>query len=359
MQNKIDPEKIERIVKRLRKKYEISSEEISGELGKMKELISTGQTSVEIQSPTNLKTSSDKRVQSLAKTYLSFRPILEPLAKMFAKTQVVKELSYYLYSSNMPFSTAQYLVLSLTSSFLIYLFLLSLALTTSFFTPFNTTVKIISVTLIPFGLAALFFSVILLWPKRIAIQRGKDITAELPFALRHLAAEISSGISLYRTIQAIASLDYGPLSEEFARTVREIEEGLDTTEALKNLAYRTQSEPLKKAALHIVRAIKVGGKLSSVINDIAEDTSFEIRLQIKEFGAKMNLFGVLFIFSVIVFPVMIAILGAIRNSALSSVATIFSAIPITIPMMFIFYVVVMPFILLSLVIYMRSIQPRF
>ena len=82
-------------------------------------------------------------------------------------------------------------------------------------------------------------------------------------------------------------------------------------------------------------------------------------MQIREFAAKMNLFGVIFIFAIIVFPVMIAILGAIRNSALSSMATVFQAIPITIPFMLIFYIVVLPFLLISLIIYIRTIQPRF
>ncbi len=359
MQNKIDPEKIDKIVKRLQKKYEISPEEVSGELKKMKELVSTGQTKVELQTPSSFKTASDPRLRTIAKTYFSFHLLLEPITKILAKTPVVRELSFYLYSSNMPFSTAQYLVLSVTSAFIIYAITLFILITTSFFSSFDLTVKLIAIFLVPFGLATLFFAILLLVPKRAAMKRGKEITAELPFALRHIATEISSGIGLYRTIQAIAALDYGPLSEEMARAVREIEEGLDTTEALKNLAYRTQSQPLKKACLHIVRAMRIGGTLSAVINDIAEDTSFEIQMQIREFAAKMNLFGVIFIFAIIVFPVMIAILGAIRNSALSSMATIFQAIPITIPFMFIFYIIILPFILVSLIVYIRSIQPRF
>ena len=57
-----------------------------------------------------------------------------------------------------------------------------------------------------------------------------------------MATELRAGQS-YKTIQAVTAANYGVLSEEFV-SITEIE-GTETSDALKHLALRTQSKPLK------------------------------------------------------------------------------------------------------------------
>ncbi|PIN85023.1 MAG: type II secretion protein F, partial [Candidatus Diapherotrites archaeon CG11_big_fil_rev_8_21_14_0_20_37_9] len=180
-----------------------------------------------------------------------------------------------------------------------------------------------------------------------------QVSAELPFALRHMATELKAGIGLYKTIQTIASSDYGVLSEEFSRAISEIEEGTDTKDALRHFALRTQSKALRSALFHIIRAMKTGGNLSEIMNTIAEDVSFDARNKIRDFAEKMNFFGVIYIFIAIVAPVFITIFGAVTNAPIS-VAT-FAIAPLAIAGILI---PGMAMVLGFLIFYLKSIQPR-
>jgi flagellar protein FlaJ len=222
--------------------------------------------------------------------------------------------------------------------------------------PTVTTVLVTAlVSIIVFAAAVIAMFMV---PKQRAVARGNAVSLELPFALRHMSTEIRAGIGLFRTIQAIASSDYGELSEEFARVITEVEEGVDTQEALKHLALRTQSKALRSALIHIVRALKTGGNLSESMNQIAEDVSFELRISVGEFGQKMNFFGVVFIFAAIVLPVMIAILGSIRNSPIKAYMPSFEMLPLTLPIMAVIYLFIMPFILGIFLLYIKNSQPK-
>jgi len=160
---------------------------------------------------------------------------------------------------------------------------------------------------------------------------------------------------LYKTLQTIAQADYGVLSEEFARTIAEIEEGTDTRDALRHFASRTQSKAMRNALLHIIRALKTGGNLSDIMNRIAEDVSFELRMRMRDFAEKMNFLGVIFIFSGIVLPVFVAILGAIANAPLGFIS---QAIPLSVPLLMMFYLLFMPAVLILLMYYLYIAQPK-
>jgi flagellar protein FlaJ len=196
-------------------------------------------------------------------------------------------------------------------------------------------------------------------PKQKANSRGSACSIELPFALRHMATELKAGIGLYKAIQAIASADYGILSEEFARTINEIEEGTDTSVALKHMALRTQSRPLKTTLTHIIRAMRIGGNLSNIMNEIADEVSDDMKNRINSFAQQMNFFAVIFIFIGIVLPVAIMILGAIRNSPLgASGESLFKAVPLTPEVMLLFYLVVMPMLFVAMNAMVYFAQPK-
>ena len=73
------------------------------------------------------------------------------------------------------------------------------------------------------------------------LQKGKksnEASRELPYALRQMATELRAGIGLHESMKSVALSGYGPLSEEFARTLEEIRYG-ETTENAFNGYERT------------------------------------------------------------------------------------------------------------------------
>lgn len=144
-----------------------------------------------------------------------------------------------------------------------------------------------------------------------ANARARRIDRALPFALRQIATQVKAGVSFHKSIVSVANANYGVLSQEFNKLISDLERGLSTEEALTRLSNRTRSKNLKTAITQIIRAVKAGGNLSQVISDIAQDVSFETRMNIRDFTEKLNFINILFIMVAVVAPVATTIMSAI------------------------------------------------
>src|SRR3989344_1903567 len=337
----------------MKKKYReegVEMEQVGGKLGELRGIIAEGeQAKVNIQRVEDLNEFQNPMVKQLGKIYLLFRLPLEPISNLLKKFPVASDIRYYLYSANMKYSLNQWLAISLAAAFLSGLFVFAVLAAVTYLLKINLAFSIV------LGGASGFFALVimLLIPRSYAQRRGDAISVELPFALRHMATELKAGIGLYKTIQTIATSDYGPLSEEFSRTINEIEEGTDTKDALRHFALRTQSKALRSALFHIIRAMKTGGNLSEIMNTIAEDVTFDMHVRIRDFAEKMNFFGVIYIFIAIVMPVFIGIIGSITNAPISVGSVALAPLAIVG-----IYLLGMPLILGFLVMYIKMIQPR-
>jgi pilus assembly protein TadC len=359
---KIDEDEVSRIVETMKRKYReegIVVEDVDSSLKEIRGIIADNSYSkIDLENEEDLELFGSDLSKKMGNVYLKFKKILKPIQKMLKDFPLNEEIGYYLYSANMRYSANQYLALASAGGFVIALttiiivFFIGLLLQDLLFT------AIVPITI---GIFAWIIStiIILTIPKQRAIARGAKISSELPFALRHMATELKAGIGLYKTIQAIAINDYGILSEEFSKTINEIEEGADTTTALKHTSLRTQSMPLRKAINHILRAMRIGGNLSETMNDIASDVSDEMKNKIGIFAQKMNFFSVIFIFLGIVLPVAIMILGAIRNSPLASTGEdLFKNIPLTPQVLFLIYIIGMPILFGMMIFMVYNAQPK-
>jgi len=362
----IDREEVEKIIDTMKKKYReegMEFGEVSGGLKELRGIIAEDTYAKEdIESKEDLDSFPSTLAQKLGNFYLNLKNILKPLQEFLKKMPLSDEVGYYLYSANMPYSANQYLALTSAAGLIAALIGLIAGLFIGALLA-ATTGNLFFITILPIAfliILGLVTTIVVLYiPKQIAVSRGNACSVELPFALRHMATELRAGIGLFKTIQAVTAADYGVLSEEFARTITEIEEGTDTGVALKHLALRTQSKPLRSAINHMLRAIRVGGNLSNIMNEIAEDVSEELKNRINSFSQKMNFFSVIFIFICIVLPVAIMILGAIRNSPIgSATGELFKSVPLTMTVMLLFFVVLMPIIFVVLNVLVYIMQPK-
>ncbi|MCX6799055.1 MAG: type II secretion system F family protein [Candidatus Diapherotrites archaeon] len=360
--SEIDMEKVDKIVKRMREKYRaegVEFEEVGGTLRELRGMIAEGSTAkIEIQTIEELREVKSKMIKALAGVYIRLGGFTKFIANALSKLPETEMLAFYLYSANMHYSSKQYLALTVAASTIVLLCSLLVTAALLMLTTMALPLRILLCILAPIICFIATAVIMLMVPKQRAIARGYAVSIELPFALRHMATELRAGIGLYRTIQAVATAGYGALSEEFSQVITEVEEGTDTQDALRHLALRTQSRALRNALIHIIRALKTGGNLSENMNEIAADVSFDLRMAIKEFGMKANFFGVIFIFGAIVLPVMISILGGIRNSPIQAAAPTMQMLPLTVPVIAAIYLIVMPIVLLIFIFYLKSAQPR-
>lgn len=121
--------------------------------------------------------------------------------------------------------------------------------------------------------AVLLFMPGVLWYFYLAYreeERIKRIDAEVPDVLL-LAASIPRGMGIENVIRLIASEKRGPLSEEFRIVQGQIEAGMPIREALKEIAERSCSKPLGRAAALIAGSLESGAEMGSIFREAASD----------------------------------------------------------------------------------------
>ncbi len=289
-------------------------------------------------------------IRVLNSLYKRMENIVEAIKEKIASSKLLRKIDMDLYAADIPITASQYISLVVTASvvlsgisILITPLLIAAGLPASLVILIPPSIFIVSLL---FGIK---------YPEMKAVARGREMEKELPFALRHLAVVIRSGMSLYNAMESIAAADYGVLSKEFKRTVKEISEGKTTEEALESMAVRSKSRSVRLAVSQIIRALRVGGGLSDAVKRIAEDVAFEQRNRIREFAEKLNLVGVVFMFAGIVLPSLLSILAGIGNAPLG--VNLLQAFALPIETLVTIYLVGIPAFMLVILLFVKQSDP--
>lgn len=186
-----------------------------------------------------------------------------------------------------------------------------------------------------------------------SIRKGRktsDASRELPFALRQMATELRAGIGLHDSMHSVALSGYGALSEEFARALEEIKYGETTEKALLDMSERINSEGLTRAVYQITRTLSSGGDLAKTLGVIADDTSYELRMKLKDYAQKLNSFTMIYMFVAILLPVLTMIMV---------MAATFISGPIMPPMILIvLYLFLFPLIVAFMAFIIKRFEPK-
>ena len=108
-----------------------------------------------------------------------------------------------------------------------------------------------------------------------AYDRADRIRRELPDAIDLLRISVESGLGFDAAVQQVARNLEGPLSEEFARVLREMQLGQGRAPALRGLGDRTNVDDLKTFVSAMVQADSFGIPVAQVL----EVQSSEIRVK--------------------------------------------------------------------------------
>jgi len=147
-----------------------------------------------------------------------------------------------------------------------------------------------------------FFYMQLSYPKVAILRRAKKIEAYLLPALRSLLLRLRSGISLYESMKGVAKQDFGLVSEEFQRTINEIEGGTPMITAIERMSFRNPSKTFRRVAWQIANAIRAGVSIQSNIQSIVDTLSKEQVLAIKNYGAQLNPLAMMYLMLTVILP---------------------------------------------------------
>ena len=210
-----------------------------------------------------------RRLRQLSTNILSFLPSTRyDLAQLFENIDPEDYVGAALFSAMIA-----------GSFFAIMLFIITLARPA--YDPF------LNVILGGVGIFAIF-SFYMIYPGILLKKIGQETDNDLIFALRELALQIESGVTLYEGMTNIAGENYGYVSRAFATVVREINTGVTEKKALQRMALRSESEYLKKIVWQILTAIESGAPLASTLRSVVDGLMVERYRMVKEYSSGLN-----------------------------------------------------------------------
>ncbi len=147
------------------------------------------------------------------------------------------------------------------------------------------------------------------WLKRKVADRLKAIRMDLPDTIDLLAISVEAGQGLEGAMQTVCSHFESPLSEELARTLKEMELGLPRRDALHNLKRRTEVPELSNFVLVLTQADALGMPIGRVLRTQAAEMRNKRRQWAREKAAKLPV-KILFPLTLFIFPaIMVITLG--------------------------------------------------
>ena len=157
------------------------------------------------------------------------------------------------------------------------------------------------------------------WLTRKVNERQAAILKDLPDTLDLLAISVEAGMGFEGALEIVCSHFNSPLSEEFSRTLHEMELGLPRRDAFQNLKRRTEVPELSNFVLALPQADALGIPIGRVLKTQATEMRNKRRQWAREKAAKLPV-KMLFPLIGFVFP---SILVVIMGPAASGISQAF------------------------------------
>ncbi|KJS88563.1 MAG: hypothetical protein JM58_00755 [Peptococcaceae bacterium BICA1-8] len=134
-----------------------------------------------------------------------------------------------------------------------------------------------------FGPALVFSSLGFILPnffvKRKKKQRFEKLGLQIGDCLTVMSNSLRAGFSFQQAMELVSKEMTGPLAAEFGKTLREINFGTPTEQALSNMAERIECDDLDLLITAVLIQRQIGGNLAEILDNIS--TTLRERIRIK------------------------------------------------------------------------------
>jgi tight adherence protein B len=212
---------------------------------------------------------------------------LKTILKALSKSVVyIKALDYYrekvqyeLSKAHIPLKSEEFIIIRVISSLLL--------LIVSYLAFNNLTIIVISAVLGYIGPNILL-------NLRIK-RRQKQFNEQLGDATVMISNSLKAGYSFIQSIEMVAREMNGPIAEEFAYLIREINLGVDTEEGLNNLLERVRSDDMDLVITAVLIQRQVGGNLSTILDNISNTIRERVKIkgEVKTITAQGRISGMI------------------------------------------------------------------
>ncbi len=204
----------------------------------------------------------------------------------FFRSKKKGKIEKYLKNTDIQISGAEYLGICLRSFLIIFLILIVIFSSILYFLNIDNFYLygfLISILFSGFS----FFSQVN-YPRIYASKKERDIEKNLVSSLQDMLVQLESGVPIYEIIGNIARSNYGYVTEEFKKALKEINSGGSQVDALEDLIKRNNSVYFKRVLWQISNGLRSGSDMSIVIKDSIDNLTKEQTIQIQTYGSKLN-----------------------------------------------------------------------
>lgn len=110
-------------------------------------------------------------------------------------------------------------------------------------------------------------------------QREAMLSEEIGESLTGMSNSLRAGYSFQQAMDVVGKETQGPLGKEYRRTLREINLGVTTEQALQNLINRVKNEDLELMISSVLIQRSIGGNLAEMFDKIADTIRQRIRMK--------------------------------------------------------------------------------
>ena len=247
------------------------------------------------------------------------------------------------YLSLMFFTT----VLTFISTFLLTLFFVMLI-------RLDVLLSIIGLIVMPSFFASVVFMLIYIYPVTVAENRKRDIEANLPFAMTHMAAVAESGAPPLTIFKILSQFkEYGEISKEAEKITRNVDVfGLDELSALRDRSMKCPSQSFKDILQGMLSSIQTGGNIRAYLKEEAGKAMFDYTIRREKYNEILSTYADLYTALLIAAPMMFIVVV----STLSVIGGGFMGL--TLDMVMFLGLLTLVFLNMVFLVFIQLTQPR-
>ncbi|MBL7100748.1 MAG: type II secretion system F family protein [Nanoarchaeota archaeon] len=209
-------------------------------------------------------------------------------------------LGLNLREANMKERSGDYLAMCMFASLIFFVFI-SLILTVMLFA-FRMDNAVIIGPIISLVFSIFVFVQQVLYPRMFSRKKIKSLEQNLLPALQNILVQLNSGVPIFNILTNIAGGDYGELSKEFDRAVRDINAGRNQIDALEELAANNPSTLFRRAIWQLVNGMKAGADMSVVMSEIIDALGEQQLIQIQNYGSQLSPLAMFYMLAAVIVP---------------------------------------------------------
>ena len=166
--------------------------------------------------------------------------------------------------------------------------------------------SILGLLIMPSLFASTVFLILYVYPVSVSENRKRDIEANLPFAMTHMAAVAESGAPPLTIFKILSKFkEYGEISKEAEKITRNVDVfGLDELSAMRDRASKCPSPSFRDVLQGMLSTIQTGGNIRVYLKEESGKAMFDYAMRREKYNQILSTYADLYTALLIAAPMM-------------------------------------------------------